>query len=334
MNKKRDVFWDLAKGLAIIAVILIHTTQKWTIIGSIRQNCVNFAVPLFFFMTGYFCHYDGDIKSFLVKKAKRIIVPLIVFSLGYAVYDLYYLNHRGETIDTNAILMALINFPLGWGYFVLALFQLFCLYPFILRKSIKWLAIFSFICFATAFSYYICGETFFRELNLCRRMMPFVLFLPWMPMFALGIVIRRKPDYIKLKHAFLGVICFLLLAIIEGIIYLNLNLRGLSFTPLKIGSYGFAFCLALTLFCVEKLQKHSYLNNWVVRRLAELGRYSFLIYLSHRGVLIVLSSMHNYLPMDSIVFKPIAVIVIEYMLVRILMVLPDIMRKPLWLIGI
>lgn len=334
MNKERNIFWDVVKGVAIIAVILIHTTQKWTIVGSIRQNCVNFAVPIFMFMAGYFCHCDGDMKSFLLKKAKRIIVPLIIFSLVYAVYDLYYWNHHGTTINANSILMALINFPLGWGYFVLALFQLFCLYPFISQKNVRWLSGFSLICILIAFSYYICGEVFFRELNLCRRMMPSVLFLPWMPMFALGVVIRRIQGSIQLKWALLGSVGFLMLAIIEGIVYLHLNIHGLSFTPLKLGSYGFAFCLALTLFCVEKQKGYSYLSNCLARRLAELGRYSFFVYLSHRGVLIVLASMHNYLPMNSIVFKPIAVIVIEYMLVRALMALPDTIRKSLWFVGV
>ena len=331
-NMERNVFWDAVKGLSIVAVILIHTTGRYTVGGVVWRQMINFAVPLFFFMAGYFCHYDGSPSEFVTRKAKRILFPLVAFSVGYAILDLYFGLRHGVAPTAWSACRALVNFPLGWGYFVLSLFQMFCLYPFLARKSAKWLMGFSAVCFLLSYGYCLSAETVFKELNLCRHMMPFVLFLPWTPMFALGVVAKRRDIDISLKWALAGSVLFLFLSMAEGLFYFSREL-GLSFSPIKICSLCFAFCLALTLFCVERLQKRDYLNNWFVRRLAELGRYSFFVYLSHRFVLLVLRSVAGPL-MSSVVISPIAVLVVEYAFVRMIMAMPDRVRRNLWFVGV
>lgn len=330
---ERNVFWDAVKGLAIVAVILIHTTARYTVGGVVWRQMINFAVPMFFFMAGYFCHHDGSLSEFVTRKAKRILVPLVVFSVGYALLDLWFGLRRGVAPTAGSACLALVNFPFGWGYFVLSLFQMFCLYPFLARKSAKWLTGFSAVCFLLSYGYCLSSETVFKELHICRRMMPFVLFLPWVPMFALGVVTKREGLEIKLRWALAGSVLFLLLSMAEGLFYFSRDMLEIMFTPIKTCSLGFALCLAMTFSCVERREGGIRRDGPFFRRLAELGRYSLFVYLSHRFVLLVLRGVAGPL-MSSVVISPIAVIVVEYVLVRMIMAMPARVRKSLWFMGV
>lgn len=76
--KTRILEIDIAKGILILFVILGHSPiNEWT------SACINsFHMAAFFCLSGMTYSYRcGDLKNFLVKKSKGILLPYIEFSI-------------------------------------------------------------------------------------------------------------------------------------------------------------------------------------------------------------------------------------------------------------
>jgi len=69
-SKQRIEYIDIAKGIAIICVVLGHLG-----IAQINQVVFTFHLPIFFIITGYFTHADTPIQKFIKKKFRTLIVP-------------------------------------------------------------------------------------------------------------------------------------------------------------------------------------------------------------------------------------------------------------------
>ena len=72
-NKKRVKYFDIARGIAIILMIVGHTLD----FGWKRNLIFSFHMPLFIIISGMFFK-ERDIKSFLVNIIKKLIIPYII----------------------------------------------------------------------------------------------------------------------------------------------------------------------------------------------------------------------------------------------------------------
>lgn len=76
MEKQKNDFWQIVRGVCILAVILIHCpsggsygsieTSVWLIL----RQFINFPVAIFFFMSGYFT----NIQKCLQNPGKYILI--------------------------------------------------------------------------------------------------------------------------------------------------------------------------------------------------------------------------------------------------------------------
>lgn len=87
---KRLLFFDIAKGISIICIILGHIEHK-----QIQQFVFTFHVPIFFLITGYFITEKRSIKAFIKNKFKTLIVPyictcIVIILLGTLRDGLFY----------------------------------------------------------------------------------------------------------------------------------------------------------------------------------------------------------------------------------------------------
>lgn len=71
MSAKRSELMDIAKGIAILAVVLAHCD-----IGLLGTFFFIFHLPIFFIISGYFFK-PYDAKTFFRKKLKGYVIPLI-----------------------------------------------------------------------------------------------------------------------------------------------------------------------------------------------------------------------------------------------------------------
>lgn len=97
---KRDIDIDVAKGLCITLVIVRHMEVFY------KLNIIPFtdiAVPLFFFMSGFYIKTETQFLIFLKNNLKRIILPAIIWALLALCYNipLQYLNKGFCIIEFN-----------------------------------------------------------------------------------------------------------------------------------------------------------------------------------------------------------------------------------------
>lgn len=80
---KKQQFWQMIRGICILAVIMIHCPQGGAVWLGIRQ-VINFPVALFIFMAGYFVNpskIDRNWLNIRVGGASALIISDMEFSL-------------------------------------------------------------------------------------------------------------------------------------------------------------------------------------------------------------------------------------------------------------
>ena len=76
---------QLLRGLAIVAVVMIHTSpsgygQVWI------RPFINWAVPMFLFLSGYLTKLENDNwPSLIGKRVLRVMIPFLLWSLIYTI---------------------------------------------------------------------------------------------------------------------------------------------------------------------------------------------------------------------------------------------------------
>lgn len=127
---------DAMRLLAILAVVLIHTTTRTLQVTGYNLNVTwwplllnqitRFAVPMFFLISGFVLELNYDhhphYLSFLKKRLSRILVPYLFWSLIY-----YFLVYRGNLMPLSTTLL--------WGgagyqlYFIPSLMIFYLIFP-------------------------------------------------------------------------------------------------------------------------------------------------------------------------------------------------------------
>jgi len=125
---KRLPYFDFAKGIAIIAVVCIHTNG---LIGSQWLNLIMwFAVPVFVLESGYLLaerHEKIEWKSYLRNILTRIVLVYLIFLIILRIAE-------GQSLNPLAVLWDMVigreGHPL---YFIPIIIQLYLLFPFLLQ---------------------------------------------------------------------------------------------------------------------------------------------------------------------------------------------------------
>ncbi len=94
---KRMLSQDIAKGLAIMLVIAVHTYQVSKPVGAVFAIFFGYLLTYFFFMSGY--NYKNKGLTYLQNIKKRtvqILLPLLIYSLAVFVVMGAYFLIRGE----------------------------------------------------------------------------------------------------------------------------------------------------------------------------------------------------------------------------------------------
>ena len=82
--QNRIEFIDLAKGVCILLVVIVHCGLPLTIPG-----CLNLRIPLYFILSGIFFKTYNGLCDFILKKTNKLLVPFLFFYL--IAYIAYYI---------------------------------------------------------------------------------------------------------------------------------------------------------------------------------------------------------------------------------------------------
>lgn len=94
---KRDAYFDNAKFLLIFLVVFGHFIQSYidnhTLIRALYLTIYTFHMPAFIFIAGYFAKGIFD-KGYILKLAKKLLLPYVIFQLLYACYYYFFLHDK------------------------------------------------------------------------------------------------------------------------------------------------------------------------------------------------------------------------------------------------
>lgn len=115
--KERDSNVDVAKGICILLIVCIHT-EVFAVIG---MPFTFIAVPMFFFMSGFYDHSEKPLKEWFPKNLITLILPAIIWCVLGKTYSeclTFIKDHQFSPIDFNLFNPCEGNGP-AWFLFAL-----------------------------------------------------------------------------------------------------------------------------------------------------------------------------------------------------------------------
>jgi peptidoglycan/LPS O-acetylase OafA/YrhL len=266
------------RGIAIIAVIAIHASgylpTNELVIGF--RQLLNFAVPAFVFISGYWIGEIRDYRAFVSKRLTRILIPYLFWSLLVIIATHSY---------DSALFKLLTGSSLGPYYFILMLAQLYILAPvFIYLNHRSWGP--ATIMLTSAL--FLTG-TYILRIDYDAPLYMYALpCLGWAVFFELGMLTRKKRYKIPTSMIILAAF----IAILEGITIYNISNQAFAASAVKFGAFIYSASVVLL---------------WRSTSFAHLGGYAFGIYLIH---IPVLGFVHKYLPQIAGAYLTYAIIIV------------------------
>jgi surface polysaccharide O-acyltransferase-like enzyme len=197
--KERIKSIDSLRGLAILAVILIHTTTRtleashfnlvgfsWTLF---LNQVVRFAVPLFIIISGFVLETSAreeNYWSFIKRRFSKIFIPYIFWSLFY--YLAVYNNNNDSLVKV--FLTGNASYQL---YFIPALLVFYLLFPLVHKRIQKFSSKTIFIVISAVGLILLCKNYYIKAIDLGDEVNAIILAYPY---FIIGILAARNKEFI------------------------------------------------------------------------------------------------------------------------------------------
>lgn len=297
-NDKQQTQIQLLRGLAIIAVVLIHNTPIGLTQVFIRPF-LNFSVGLFLFLSGLLsnaCNWKP------LKRIKKVIIPYIISTFIYC----FLQSYNNLSIMPVSFLKNLITGKSeAMMYYIFVYCQFTLLIPLIDKLAKSRLKYLGFIIapFEIIFMRTIPLMTNWYDINSYVEIIKSVSCLGWFTYFYLGYLLGNNYVSIKNPTKIWGrlLAASVLLQVAEGYWQYSKGIVNCG-TQLKISSIFTGVCFVILAYQFINSKKEY--NNKIMM---SLGNNSFGIYFSHIAVMAVLSIIPFY---DNVVYPLNAVIVI------------------------
>lgn len=273
-DTKRISYFDIAKGIGMICVILGH-------MGIVKINTIvfSFHMPLFFLISGYFAKRKNSMP-FILKQAKNLLVPYVFTGLCVVAFALFNNLRHGSYSrvlpDISSWIYAILygsgndySTPfyiksIGAIWFLLALFFASIIYNYIIEKKYCWL----YVCLIFILGY-ITSKFVYLPWSIQSAMVALVF-------IHIGFIISKK-EFIKFDSflafflsAGIWWICVLL---DKGRFYMVRN----YFTNIPIDILGGVMGSYIVIFISKQLDK----IKIVSKGLQTFGKYSLIVLCFH-----------------------------------------------------
>ena len=258
---------DIAKGIAILAVIIGHAAIRLTGLShgaaTIVAVCFTFHMPLFFLLSGYFLHYERPFNW--KKEAKRLVVPYIVAALVIVILEAlttFFLRDQPQGMSLRRYVAEWLNAAV-FGAASLTGKEL---WPQVFRIGAIWflLALFWARLFVTCSCKTRYSGIFVLILALAGSASARYIYLPYLRSHKLVLI----PALLIWLYAILHYTGF-------GMGTADFGATPLDIARNLIGSLGGMVSIVIISMYIEQL------GHWVAPHLAEIGRISLLILVVH-----------------------------------------------------
>lgn len=273
---------DFIKGLAIIAVVLLHILPypkgiyhgEWQLFFVGIDQLARFCVPAFLFLSGYGLAYKYQDKSInYLEFIKSRLGKLLPLYLIWSFASIIIVRSVPNWVFDNQPVSLLVQLALGQAdyqlYFVIVLFQFYLLFPLIwkFRRYINFVFIFT-LLFQIGLYYFYA-----QKISSTERF-EYVAFISWINYFVMGIYLQLKAIPKQLiKFSPLLAILSLIAVAWSSLWQINHDidpLPALKFTRIIIMPFAIFSLIALSSI---KLPNRPWINY--------LGKNSYLIFLAH-----------------------------------------------------
>ena len=288
MDRERKSHWQEVRGICIIAVVAIHVLAEY------QQRCknirlewvlfrqlLNFAVPTFIFMAGYFTNVskvNGSIGRYYLKRVERLLIPYLLWS------TLYYLlrGHRQSNF-----LNVLVTGNASWQlYYIVVLLQCVIFTPLLVKlgEGVKYTIILFFLYML--FRYYCVFSDISISFPLCVEFLPFYA-------YGLRVGKTKKIGSICTRNIKSIVLLLLAFSFVEAFGWYNYENLAMAMTQGKLTSYAFAMGMIICFVVFDKPAESeaNVLNSW----LKKIGDYSYGIFYVHMIVVFALEKLWDIL---------------------------------------
>ena len=314
---------DLLKGLAIIAVVAIHSFSKTissTPVNLFVDQLSRFAVPLFMALSGYGLTLsfskNNNLIRFYVKRVWKILPWFLAASVLILIYKNYFERGTFDFFNYHTWTMIMRGGADYHLYFVPNILQLYLIFPllFFLVKRFPKTALLLALLWQVYWYWRISTgtEVLGNHNQIWPDQMQYVALQTWILYFILGIYLAFKPMILASKYLLLIVIVGFVLTFANALILKSSGIDMLvatRFTRLPVILYATGIIL-LGL----SLNSRFYI-------LDSLGKYSFQIYLLHTIVLRILPSINPF------ILTPL-VLLLTFALVKFILISINVFTRP------
>ncbi len=300
--RERICTFDFIRIIACFAVILIHITSVYVPINNfayIINQMMRFAIPIFIILSGASIYYSESEKeeigfvSFVVNRIKKVLIPYTLWTLSYMLYD--YIENINGIFSREFVYEFLRNFLLGKGhlYFVVIIFQIYLLYPFIkkgFQKGFSKVILLGTFILTTYFQlaiYLVRWYIYILPKSIVTY--GYILFPSWIFFFVFGMYfINKRQEWDKhLLNNIISIAITWFLSLILLIIDSKItSTYGSSVKP-TVMIYGIVSFIFL--YCVYTYIE-KYLSKSIHNVIYWLSTQSFFVYLSHILILDLIKS--------------------------------------------
>lgn len=285
-SSNRQTYFDFLRGIAILMVIGIHTftLRPFEGVSNIVQigirEAINFAVPLFLAISGFFIgkkkiSSSADYFFFLKSQLPRVYVPAVLWSIPMVFFSVL----NGQSF-CSSIGKSLLCMTFGPYYFIVLIIQFYLLHPVIKKLCNRLIGGLILLLINTAslfvFNYVINTEA----LSTLLSVGPCIY---WVIFYFVGVYLSERDRNYSL--------CWPLLLLSLGMIAQMLETKylmscGRIGVGIKISSWIYSSGVILCLF-LKKIEASFNTCSIVFCFFAYLGRIAFGIYLTHVYFLLV-----------------------------------------------
>jgi surface polysaccharide O-acyltransferase-like enzyme len=163
VNKKRELYSDILKIIAIFLVVVIHvmalyrdkyfyTNGKYYALLTFVDSFTRIAVPIFFMITGTFMLSKTTEKysDYFKKRIPKLLIPFFLISIFYYIYEC---NKVGASLSIKDFILAFLNGSIKYHlWYMYAIILIYLIIPFLQvlvqnldRKKLLYLIIIIFI---------------------------------------------------------------------------------------------------------------------------------------------------------------------------------------------
>lgn len=284
---------DALRVFAILGVLIIHLTTKTLGVIGLDPNLApfslflnqtaRFAVPLFFFISGFVLELNYKEKlsygMFFKKRASRIIIPFIFWSCFY-----YLLGHTFPQLFSFGFLLTLIQGKASYQlYFIPTLILFYIFFPF-LHKILNMLRnVFILVGLIIIQALIVSYDYYYSNFSV-----PYIFriaLLVWM-MFILGMLASHYKEKIMVfmhkKFRFMLVVLLIFLPIIffhSKILFLSTRRIGYIYSQYHLINYIYTLLFAGVIYYLLETKQ------WGKNFLILLSKLSFFVFFVHVLVL-------------------------------------------------